>query len=130
MSEKSRVFVVQEPTKFDHAQQKLVTVFNFNKAAKYGEIIILLPQGQVALSPAPTIFALKEGLRDFCDDDYLIPAGDPSAIAMAVAIASANNRGRFKLLKHDRDARDYIKVEVDINKKLGTTPLTSGTFTA
>ena len=130
MSEKSRVFIVQEPMKWDGEKRAMVSLFNFNKAAPYGELIVMLPAGQVALSPAPTIFRLKEQLRTFCDDDYLIPAGDPSAIAMAVAIASASNNGRFKLLKYDRDAGTYIKIEVDIHKRLGDSQLSSGFNTA
>lgn len=126
MERRSRVFIVQEPMKWDRDAQAMVSVFNFNMAAQYGDLKVMLPGGQVALSTAPTIFKLKEQLRDFCDDDYIVPAGDPSAIAMAVAIASANNHGRFKLLKYDRDARAYIKVDVDIHRKLGEGQLTSG----
>lgn len=124
MSRRARVFIVQEPMKLDKPSGQMVSVFNFNKAAEYGELMIMLPAGQVGLSPAPTIFRLNECLADFGDEDYLLAAGDTAAIAIASMIAASKNRGRVKLLKYDRDARSYIRVDIDIHKKLGATQLT------
>jgi hypothetical protein len=126
MKKQSRVFIVQEPMKRDQESGAMVSAFNFNRASEYGELIVLLPGGNVALSTAPTLFRLKEQLHDFNDDDFLIAAGDPSAIAMAVAVASAKNNGRFQLLKYDRDARAYIKVAIDINQRMGSQQLSTG----
>lgn len=115
----SKVFVPQEPMKKDAESGRMVSMFALNKASGFGDVVIMLPPGAVALSPAPTVFALQGHLRKFTDDDYLIAAGDPSVIAIAAAIAASNNRGRFKLLKWDKEAKTYIKVEVDMYKKLG-----------
>lgn len=119
LSNKPRVFIPQEPMRFDHASQQMVSIMNFSKALEYGEPIVCLPSGPVALSPTPTMFKLRDCLRDFCDDDYLIAVGDPTVIAIASMIAADNNRGRVKLLKYDRDQRGYIKVEINIHHKLG-----------
>ena len=123
---KPRVFVVQEPLRKDAETGVMVSAFNFTRASEYGELQILLPGGNLSLSTAPTIFRLKESLRDFGDDDFIIPAGDPSAIAMVIAIASDINLGRFKLLKYDRDSRSYIKIAIDVRQKLGAQPLSTG----
>jgi hypothetical protein len=53
-------------------------------------------------------------LKDFSDDDYLLAAGDPSAIAVAGAVAAEANRGRFKLLKWDKSNKGYIRVDINI----------------
>ena len=110
----SKVFVVQEPMKKDRSGN-FVPMMDFRQATQYGELNVLLPPGRVALSPAPMIRKLNDGLSDFSDEDYLIAAGDPSAIAAAGAIAARNNRGKFKLLKWDKQMNTYIKVDVDIN---------------
>jgi hypothetical protein len=114
----SKVFVVQEPMKRDAATGAMVSIFNFKKALAFGELEVCLPSGMVSLSPGPTVSRLNDVLRNFSDDDYLLAAGDPSAIAIAGAIAANRNRGKFKVLKYDKEQREYISVAVDIyNRK-------------
>ena len=43
--------------------------------------------------------------------------GDPSAIGIACAVASSNNRGRFKCLKWDKREYKYYPVEVNLYEK-------------
>ena len=56
-------------------------------------------------------------VNDFSDDDYLLLMGDPSAIGIACAVASSNNRGRFKCLKWDKREYKYYPVEVNLYEK-------------
>jgi hypothetical protein len=56
-------------------------------------------------------------MKDFTDEDYLIAVGDPSVIAMAAAVAGEFNLGRFKLLKYDGRAKDYLVVAVDLHRQ-------------
>lgn len=98
------VFVVQEsPGK------------NISGASSYGELEVLLPPGQVAFSPGPTVRILRHKLRNFSDEDFLIPIGDPAAISIAVALASSVNQGKFNLLKWDRQEHLYIPIKVNIH---------------
>ena len=108
------VFIVQEPQKRDAESGLMTSMFDFRKVLEYGDPVVCLPTGRVGLSPAPTTQALRDKLRNFCDEDYLVPTGDPTAIAIAAAIATQNNMGRMKLLKWDRDARRYLLVNVDL----------------
>ena len=110
----SRCFIIQEPVKKDAASGQMVPMMDFRKALEYGEPVVCLPCGRVAFAPGPTVQTLNEKLRDFSDDDYLVAVGDPSAIAIAGAIAASNNRGRFKMLKWDKESRKYIKIEVNL----------------
>ena len=43
--------------------------------------------------------------------------GDPAAIGIACCVASNNNIGRMKLLKWDRERKEYYPVQVDLHKK-------------
>lgn len=90
---------------------------NISGAGEYGELKVLLPPGQVAFSPGPTVRIIRQRLRNFCDEDYLIPIGDPAAIGIAFALAAHFNQGRFNVLKWDRQERLYIPIKVDIHGK-------------
>ena len=115
---KGNVYVIQEVMK-KNINNVLVSAFDFKKAAEYGDLIVCLPRGPVSLTPGPTISKLNEKLRNFSDDDYLVAIGDPSAIAIASAIASNANRGKFKLLKWEKEMKQYIKVEIDLYPNRG-----------
>ena len=69
------------------------------------------------LSTGPEVSRLKRKLIDFNDDDYLLLMGDPSAIGIACAVASSNNRGRFKCLKWDKREYKYYPVDVNLFEK-------------
>lgn len=88
----SKVFIIQEdPRK------------NFLPAAEYGELIFVLPEGdQVFLNSAPTISKVRTILRDFSDDDFILPNGDPVGIGIVCVEAARTNGGRYKQLKYDR----------------------------
>ena len=100
------VYVVQEVPKF-----------NVLPARKYGELELMLPPGQITLSAGPTVNRLKHKLRDFTDMDYLLLIGDPLAIGLAVAIASNANRGKARLLKWDRQEKQYYPIEINLYEK-------------
>lgn len=87
-----RVFIIQEDPKK-----------NFLPASEYGELIFLLPSGdQVFLNAAPTIERVRTALRDFDDDDFILPNGDPVGIGIACVEAARANGGRYQQLKYDR----------------------------
>ena len=89
-------------------------------ATSFGDIDILLPAGeQTSFSTQPTIRRMMRKLSKFSDDDYLLLAGDPAAIALASALAARHNAGRFKMLKWDRQEGKYYPLEADLNFKPG-----------
>tara|TARA_R100001510_G_scaffold47083_1_gene44242 strand:+ start:2794 stop:3129 length:336 start_codon:yes stop_codon:yes gene_type:complete len=88
---------------------------NLLPAKRYGEVRVLLPPNrQIVFSSAPTVRRLREGLKNFSDEDYLLLIGDPAAIGIATSIASENNRGRYTLLKWDRQEAEYYDIKVDL----------------
>jgi hypothetical protein len=60
---------------------------------------------------------IKRRLETFCDEDYLLFIGDPTAISIVAALAAAKNNGRYKCLKWDKIERRYIPIQVDLFKK-------------
>ena len=93
---------------------------NIRSAEKFGDLKVVLPDNkQIVLSSGPLTFKLKHALKDFNDNDYLLLIGDPAIIAVAGAIASENNNGRFKVLKSDRNEIKYYDIEIDFRGKNG-----------
>ena len=113
----SKVYVPQEIL-YKNEAGLFVPKFNLEPAREFGEIVVLLPYGDVMLAPQPMVRKLKQSLKDFCDDDYLLPTGDPTVIGMVVAIAASMNRGQVKILRWDGRARQYnvLKYTIHGNK--------------
>ena len=112
----SKVYVTHEP--FERAENGgMKSKFDLTPAAQYGEIDVLIPAGASLISSVPTVRILREKLRSFSDDDYLLPVGDPSIMMAAGAIAAENNGGRIKVLRWDRHQRCYIPIQIDISGK-------------
>ena len=89
---KGRVFIIQTDNRK-----------NFLPAASYGELVFILPAGdQVFMNAAPTITKVRTALRDFNDEDYILPNGDPVGIGIACVEAARANGGSYKQLKYDK----------------------------
>ena len=88
---------------------------NIRSAEKFGELKVCLPDNrQIILSSGPLAFKLQQELRDFNDNAYLLLMGDPAIIAVAGAVVSNVNGGKFKVLKWDRDEKKYYDIEIDL----------------
>ena len=88
---------------------------NIRSAEKFGDLKVVLPDNkQIVLSSGPLTFKLKHALKDFNDNDYLLLMGDPAIIAIAGAVVSDVNGGKFKVLKWDRDEKRYYDIEIDL----------------
>jgi hypothetical protein len=91
--------------------------FNTEPAQQYGSVRTLLAGNTRMFSSVHVVRMLKEQLRSFSENDYLLLLGDPSVMAAASAIASARNGGRFKILVWDRMMFGYVPVQIDISGK-------------
>ena len=102
------VYVVQE-----------VSGRNIASARQYGDFEVLLPpQTNIMLSSAPSVRRMKRILQDYKEGDYLLLIGDPAAIGVACSIAAFNNRGRYSILKWDRQEGVYYPVDIDLHQKV------------
>ena len=91
------------------------TPHDLTPATKYGTPIILLNQVKdQTFAPQPVLRELKNKLRDFGSDDYLLLVGDPVAMGLALNVAASMNNGRVKLLKWSKRHEGYFPIEVDL----------------
>ena len=113
MSE-SIVYVIQEVAGTKSGNPKI----NIIGASKYGKFKFLLPEfSQMIFSPGPLIYKLREGLKNFTSDDYLLLTGDPAIIGVACSIVSDILNGKYKLLKWDKQERKYYPIEINLYEK-------------
>ncbi len=108
----NKVYLVQEiPTDRDTGQPKI----DITPALKYGEIKIMFPRlKQMQFSPGPMVMEIKNSLKNFTANDYLLLYGDPAIIGVVCAVASDITNGKFKLLKYDRRQFSYYAIELNI----------------
>jgi len=91
---------------------------NIIGATQFGQLKVLLPENsQIILSPAYVISTLKQKLKDYKSNDYLLLTGDPAIIGVACSIVSDITNGKYKLLKWDKQERRYYPVEIDLYNK-------------
>lgn len=102
----SRVFLLQRPAYLDPVQKEWIDKFDISPAAKFGEIIEILPPGNIA-DTQTTIRSIRDALRSFTEDDYLLLLGDPVAISLASCVAVQKAGGVLRLLKWDKRDEEY-----------------------
>lgn len=108
----NKVFVVCEPTRIIEGVER--SAMDLTPAAEFGSIEVLLPHSQSMLAPVPTVRLLRQKLADFCDDDYILPVGDPVLISTVAMIAGEINNGVVRFLKWDKRLHKYFVIKVDI----------------
>ena len=84
-------------------------------ATKWGELIPLAGhRDQLHINADQIVKQLRNKLKCFNDDDWLLAIGDPAIIGVAFAIASSMNSGKVNILKWDKIERMYYPVKLDV----------------
>ena len=60
------------------------------------------------------LLRLRSFLKDFTDNDYILPVGDIVAVAAAAMMASHYNAGRVRILSWDKVARQYLPIQLSL----------------
>ena len=108
------VYVIQEIPGTQSGKPKI----NIMGASKYGEFKFLLPEfSQIIFSPGPLIFKLRQALKEYRTEDYLLLTGDPAIIGVACSIVSDITNGKYNLLKWDKQERQYYPIEINLYEK-------------
>ena len=108
------VYVIQEIPGTQSGKPKI----NIMGASKYGEFKFLLPEfSQIIFSPGPLVYKLRQGLKDFNENDYLLLTGDPAIIGVACSIVSDMTSGKYNLLKWDKQEKKYYPIEINLHEK-------------
>ena len=113
MSERT-VYVIQEVAGTQAGNPKI----NIVGASSYGQLKFLLPEfSQMIFSPGPLIYKLRQGLKNFTEDDHLLLTGDPALIGVACSIVSDITNGKYNVLKWDKQERKYYPIEINLYEK-------------
>ena len=108
------VYVLQELPGTKAGSPKI----NIMSASKHGEFKFLLPEfSQIIFSPGPLIFKLRNLLKDYTVNDYLLLTGDPAIIGVACSIVSDMTNGKYNLLKWDKQDRMYYPIKINLHEK-------------
>ena len=108
------VYVIQEIPGTQAGNPKI----NIMGASRYGDFKFLLPEfSQMIFSPGPLIYKLRQGLKNFKVDDYLLLTGDPAIIGVACSIVSDITHGKYSVLKWDKQERKYYPIEINLYEK-------------
>jgi len=108
------VYIIQHITGTQAGNPKI----NIMGAQKYGEFKFLLPEfSQMIFSPGPLVFKLRQGLKDFTENDHLLLTGDPALIGVACSIVSDITNGKYNLLKWDKQERKYYPIKINLYEK-------------
>ena len=106
--DESFVYVLQQPPQN----------INILSASAYGYLVICLPENsQMIFSSGPFVHKMRKNLRDFKSNDYVLCSGDPAIIGLSTAIVSDVTRGKFNLLKWDRQETRYYPLTFDLYEK-------------
>jgi len=116
MSE-SRVFVIQEIAGTKAGNPK-INIMGASSYSSSGKFIFLLPEfSQIIFSPGPLVYKLRQGLKSFTKEDYLLLTGDPAIIGVACSIVSDITNGKYNLLKWDKQEKKYYPIEINLYEK-------------
>ena len=108
------VYVIQEIPGTQAGNPKI----NIMGASRYGDFKFLLPEfSQMIFSPGPLIYKLRQGLKNYTVDDYLLLTGDPAIIGVACSIVSDITNGKYNVLKWDKQERKYYPIEINLYEK-------------
>ena len=110
----STVYVIQEISGTREGRPKI----NILGASQYGSFKFLLPElSQIVFSPGPLIMKLRQGLKDYRSNDYLLLTGDPAIIGVACSIASDITNGKYNVLKWDKQERRYYPIAINLYER-------------
>ena len=103
----SRVFAVQIPA--HKVDGEWVEKLDLSDARRFGELVRVLPYGNVPSDPRSTRYAIEDVMYDFSPaDDYVLLLGDPVAIAaVAHFLCRSASGASFRALKWDKRAGRY-----------------------
>ena len=108
------VYVIQEVAGTKAGAPKI----NIMGASNYGQFKFVLPEfSQMIHSPGPLVYTLRQKLKNYTSDDYLLLTGDPAIIGVACSIVSDITGGKFNLLKWDKQERKYYPIEINLYER-------------
>lgn len=112
---KPKVYITQIPHRRDAETRAFVPAINIAPAAEHGELIVMMPPRAPFHATSDLVRQLREHLKDYDYEagDCLVAMGDPAIIAVACAVLG-KERGRFTILKWDRNVSRYLPSHISV----------------
>lgn len=111
---RSTVYVVQVPTRRENGAW--IPTVDLSSVTDHGRMEVLLPSGMNYVESSAVLAQLRPKLDGFDEEnDYLLPVGDPVAMAAAAALLGARCK-RFRMLKWDRIHKRYFIFTITLQK--------------
>jgi hypothetical protein len=110
----AKVFITQIPNK--RVGDQYVPSVNIGPAAEHGELLEpMMPPQAAFYATADLVKQIKEHLKDYNYEagDSILGLGDPTIMAVAFAVLGSI-KGRFRVLKWDRDIKRYTITSVTV----------------
>lgn len=106
-----KVYAPQIPSRFDAATKLWIPKFELGPAAKFGELVVLLPPDAHRAGIEPCKVAMAERMASYSEDDYVMSIGHPALLGIACALAAKATGGLLRQLSWDKMVKDYLLVE-------------------
>ena len=110
----SIVYIVQDQQRMSRHTGRLERKFDFSSAERFGRLVSLLSPTAKPFQPQSVIPDLREKLRGFSDEDFLLLVGSPVLIGFAVAVAADVNEGRVRLLQWSGERGEYTPISANL----------------
>jgi len=111
----NKVYIIQNSYVRDGTGSTLRPKFDLRGVNAFGQPVEIL-HGQLSpLATAPAMAELRNALRNYSDDDYLLAIGAGAFLIAAGAIAAQRNNGRVHVLYWNGDAQKYFPLTFDVN---------------
>lgn len=110
-----RAYVVHQPVKLDYTTRQWVPNVDVSFASVYGDVVFLLTTPERApVDPELTLPILREKLKAFTKDDYLVLVGDMNLVIYAAALAMKETGGFIRMLRWNPVDRGYICITANV----------------
>lgn len=104
----SKCYIINEPLRYDPREGVMVPMFDLCSAEQFGQLIYVLPRGANPPSePEEVLPFIKEAMKRYKADDYIVAIGDVHLVAWAAALAAKVTGGSISLLKWDSRVTRY-----------------------
>jgi hypothetical protein len=87
---------------------------NILPALEYGEIVVCWDGEQLMSDPFGCIRKIRKSMRNAVPGDYILCIGDPSVIALCAVVLSEKTGGYYKILKWDKQTKQYYAITIQM----------------
>lgn len=102
-------YIINEPLRFDGHSGKLIPMYDLTSAESFGRLVYVLPRGNnPPKDPELTLPLIKDAMRHYTKEDYIIAVGHIELFSWATALAVQATDGIINQLKWDNSIEQYV----------------------